>query len=75
MITKGEKTLFGKEIKTPEEFIEDLCDRLNNILNLAMEENLGDQVLEQKNMEVQVSYLLGAIMGLANRLNRVCERI
>lgn len=70
MIIKGEKTLFGKEIKTPEEFIEDLCNRLNNIFNLAMEKNLGDDVLEQKNTEVQLSYLLGAIMGL----NRVCER-
>ena len=75
MIIKGEKTLFGEEIKTPEEFIEDFCDRLNNILNLAMEENLGDQVLEQKNTEVQLSYLLGAIMGLATRLNRVCGRL
>jgi len=35
-------------IKTPEEFIEDFCDRLNNILNLAMEENLGDEVLNEK---------------------------
>lgn len=42
MKIKGEKTFIGKEIKTPEEFIEDLCDRVNNILNLAMEENLGD---------------------------------
>ena len=74
MKIKGEKTLFGNEIKTPEEFIEDLCIRLNNILNLAMEENLGDQVLEQKNTEVQLSYLIGALTGLANRLNRVCEK-
>ena len=74
MIIKGEKTLFGKEISTPEEFIEDLCDRLNNILKLAMEENLGDEVLEQKNTEIQLSYLLGTLTGLANRLNRVCER-
>ncbi len=49
MLIKGEKTLLGKEIKTPEEFIEDLCDRITRIYNLAMEENLGDQVLSEKN--------------------------
>jgi len=74
MIIKGEKTLFGKEIKTPEEFIEDLCDRITRIYNLAMEENLGDEVLDKKNTEVQLSYLQGALGGLANRLNRVCVR-
>lgn len=71
--SEREKTLFGKEIKSPEEFIEDLCDRMNNILNLALEENLGDEVLNEKNTEVQLSYLMGAITGLATRLNRVCE--
>lgn len=30
MIIKGEETFFGEVIKTPEEFIEDLCNRLNN---------------------------------------------
>jgi len=74
MIIKGEKTIFGKEIKTPEEFIEDLCDRITRIYNLAMEENLGDEVLDKKNTEVQLSYLQGALGGLANRLNRVCVR-
>ncbi len=74
MIIKGEKTLFGKEIKTPEEFIEDLCDRITRIYNLAMEENLGDEVLNEKNIEIQLSYLQGTLGGLANRLNRVCER-
>lgn len=74
MKIKGEKTLFGKEIKTPEEFIEDLCDRIARVYNLAMEENLGDEVLEEKSTETQLSYILGALNGLANRLNRVCER-
>lgn len=74
MIIEGEKTLFGKKIKTPEEFIEDLCDRITRIYNLAMEENLGDEVLNEKNIEIQLSYLQGALGGLANRLNRVCER-
>lgn len=41
----------------------------NNILNLALEEDLGDEILNEKNTEVQLSYLLGAITGLANRLN------
>ena len=62
MKIKGEKTLFGNEIKTPEEFIEDLCIRLNNIWNLVREKNLGE------------IYLKGALAGLANRLNRVCEK-
>ena len=35
-----------------------------NILNLAMEENLGDEVLEEKNTEIELSYLLGALTGL-----------
>ena len=74
MIIEGVKTLFGKKIKTPEEFIEDLCDRITHIYNLAMEENLGDEVLDEKNTEIQLSYILGALNGLANRLNRVCER-
>ncbi len=39
-----------------------------------MEENLGNEVHEEKNSEIQLSYLLGALTGLANRLNRVCER-
>ena len=74
MIIEGEKTLFGKKIKNLEEFIEDLCDRITPIYNLAMEENLGDEVLEEKNSEIQLSYLLGAVTGLTNRLNRVCEK-
>jgi len=40
-----------------------------------MEGNLGDVALDEKNMEIQLSYLLGALTALANRLNRVCERL
>jgi len=39
-----------------------------------MEENLGDEVLDDKNTEIQLYYLLGALGGLAKRLNRVCEK-
>ena len=33
MKIKGEKTILGNDIKTPEQFIEDLCDRINGRFN------------------------------------------
>ena len=61
----NEKTFWGEDINTSEEFIEDLCDRLNNVYNTVMKE-------EDKMM--QLAYLIGAITGITGRLNRVCER-
>ncbi|MFX1317226.1 MAG: hypothetical protein ACFE9T_15295 [Promethearchaeota archaeon] len=74
MIIKGVETLLGKKLKTLEEFTEDLCDRINNIYNLTMEEVWGDEVLNERNVEIQLGFILGALSGLRNRLNRVCER-
>jgi hypothetical protein len=65
MKLKGEKTVFGKDIKTPEHFIEDLCDRLNGVFN---------QVLEFEDETLQVGMLMGFLRGLIDRVNRVCER-
>ena len=34
----GEETFFGESIETPEEFIEDLCERVNTGYSTAMDE-------------------------------------
>jgi hypothetical protein len=65
MKIKGEKTVFGQDIKTPEQFIEDLCDRLNGVFN---------QVQEFEDETIQIGMLMGFLRGLINRVNRVCER-
>lgn len=65
---KGEKTFWGENIRTPEEFIEDLCDRIVAVYNTFL-----DVSMEGKK-ESQRSGILGFIMALRNRLNRVCER-
>ncbi|MFW9969006.1 MAG: hypothetical protein ACFFDF_02320 [Candidatus Odinarchaeota archaeon] len=64
MIIK-EKNFWGEDIKTPEEIIEDLCDRLNTVYNTVME--------EEDKMQ-QLAYLIGAITGITGRLSRVCGR-
>jgi len=61
----GEETFFGEDISTPEQFIEDLCDRINNVYDTAMEEDKMSQL----------AYLIGFLTALKGRLNRVCERI
>jgi hypothetical protein len=65
MRIKGERTIFGEEINTPAQFIEDLCDRLNGVFNQVLE--FGDETL-------QVGMLIGFLRGLIERVNRVCER-
>jgi hypothetical protein len=62
----GEETFFGESIETPEEFIEDLCERVNTVHSTAMDEE--DKML-------QLSYLIGFITALKGRLNRACENI
>ena len=62
----GEETFFGESIDTPEEFVEDLCERVNNVYNTAMD--------EEDKMQ-QLSYLIGFLTALKGRLNRVCENI
>jgi len=60
----GEETFFGEDIDTPEEFIEDLCERVNTVYSTAMDE---------ENKMQQLAYLIGFLTALKGRLNRVCE--
>ncbi len=62
----GEETFFGENIETPEEFIEDLCDRVDAVYSTAMDDD------DKMN---QLAYLIGFITALKGRLNRVCEKI
>ncbi len=62
----GEKTFFGEDIDTPEEFIEDLCERVTTVYSTAMDED------DKMN---QLAYLIGFLTALKGRLNRVCENI
>ena len=61
-----EKTFFGEDLNTPEEFIEDLCDRINMVYSTVMD--------EEDKMH-QLAYLIGFLTALKGRLNRVCEKI
>ena len=63
---EGEETFFGESIDTPEEFVEDLYERVNTVYNTAMDED---------NKMNQLAYLIGFISALKGRLNRVCENI
>ena len=65
MRIEGEKTIFGKDIKSLEQFIEDICDRVNGVFGKV--EDFEDE-------RMQLGMLLGFVNGLAGRLNRVCER-
>ena len=62
----GEKTFFGENIDTPEDFIEDFCDRVNTVYSTAM---------DKEDKMQQLAYLIGFITALKGRLNRVCENI
>ena len=62
----GEETFFGEIIDTPEEFVEDLCERVDTVYSTAMD--------EEDKMQ-QLAYLIGFITALKGRLNRVCENI
>ena len=63
---KGEETFFGESIDTPEEFVEDLCDRVNTVYSTAMDED------DKMN---QLAYIISFLIALKGRLNRVCENI
>jgi len=63
---KGEETFFGESIDTPEEFVEDLCDRVNTVYSTAMDED--DKIN-------QLAYIISFLIALKGRLNRVCENI
>ncbi|MHA1688902.1 MAG: hypothetical protein ACTSYC_00175 [Promethearchaeota archaeon] len=64
MKIKGEKTLQGKEIFTSSDFLEDLINRIDNIIYFL--ENKTDE-------DLKFAYLIGAIEGLTLRLNRACH--
>lgn len=61
-----EESFHGEIIETPEEFIEDLCERVNTVYSSEMDE---DEKM------IQLSYLIGLITTLKGSLNRVCENI
>ena len=62
---KEEETFFGEIISISEEFIEDLCERVNIVYSTAMDEN------DKTN---QLAYLIRFLTALKGRLNRVCEK-
>ena len=62
MRLEGEETFFGESIDTPEEFVEDLCDRVNTVYSTAMDED--DKM-------TQLAYLVGFLTALKGKLNRV----
>jgi len=61
---KEEESFHGEIIETPEEFIEDLCERVNIAYNTIMEEE------DKMN---QLAYITTFLIALKGRLNRVCE--
>ena len=62
---KGEETFIGESIETPEEFIEDLCERVNIACNTMMEED---------NKMNQLAFITTFLIAFKGRLNRVCEK-
>ena len=63
---EGEETFHGESIRTPEDFIDDFCVRLDAMTSSAMEER--DEM-------ARLAYLIGSLIGLKSRLNRVCGRV
>ncbi len=65
MKIKGEKKISGNDIKTQEQFIEYLSDRINGVC---------ERFMEFEDEKIQLGMLVGFLNGLAGRLNRVCGR-
>ena len=65
LIIEGEDTLFRESINTPEEFIEDMCERFDNMYSIAMHE---------EDRMVQLKCIMGFLRAFKGRLNRVCEK-
>jgi len=62
-----EEESFHREIiETPEEFIEDLCERVNVAYSTMMEED---------NKMNQLAFITTFLIAFKGRLNRVCENI
>lgn len=64
LIIEGKETFFGESINTPEEFIEDLCERIDKMYVIVMDE---------ENRTHQLKYIVGFLRAFKGRLNRVCE--
>lgn len=64
LIIEGEKTFFGENINTTEEFIEDFCERIDKVYTIVIEEESKTQ---------QLAYIIGFLRAFKGRLNRVCE--
>ncbi|NVM19909.1 MAG: hypothetical protein HWN80_19570 [Candidatus Lokiarchaeota archaeon] len=61
-----EESFHGEIIETPEQFIEDLCERVNIAYNTMMEEE------DRMN---QLAFITTFLIAFKGRLNRVCENI
>ena len=61
-----EESFQGEIIETPEEFIEDLCERVNIAYNTMVEEE------DKMN---QLAFITTYLIAFKGRLNRVCENI
>ena len=61
-----EESFHGEIIKTPKEFIEDLCERVNIAYNTMMEED------DKMN---QLAFITTFLIAFKGRLNRVCDKI
>ena len=61
-----EESFHGEIIETPEEFIEDLCERVNIAYSTIMEEE------DKMN---QLAYITTFLIAFKGRLNRVRENI
>ena len=61
-----EESFHGEIIKTPEEFIEDICERINIAYSTMVEED------DKMN---QLAFITTFLIAFKGRLNRVCENI
>ena len=61
-----EESFHGEIINTQEEFIEDLCERVNIAYSTMMEED------DKMN---QLAFITTFLIAFKGRLNRVCEKI
>jgi len=61
-----EESFHGELIETPEEFIEDLCERVNIAYSTMMEED------DKMN---QLAFITTFLIAFKGRLNRVCEKL
>ena len=61
-----EESFHGEIFETPEEFIEDLCERVNIAYSTMMEED------DKMN---QLAFITTFLIAFKGRLNRVCEKL